>query len=162
MNKYIVFSVILVLTGVVGLYLFHSSMVSNKEMSPVLNNNRDSLNNIEIEEVNNLDNIVPAETSSEVITTSSNDNVMGSLTYVGISSVDPLKKRFGVTFKYVTEPQCNSLTNKDVFKILTGDGSEYLADCKGVVEHTYKTPGTYTAIYLRNNVEIAKVLAEIQ
>ena len=53
-----------------------------------------------------------------------------------------------VTFSYQAPGACDSTTFTRQFRIDFGDGGSALADCRGVVEHTYRTNGTYTASYI--------------
>ncbi len=162
MNKYILIGALVALIGVTGLY-FLSGSTTDKQVTPILNPSQDNLINKEIEEKSSSVNIESIEEPIELITTSETNTVIGTLTYSQDKNyIDPVQKRFTVTLKYSTAPQCDTLTNKDMFTILTGDGTRYSADCKGVVDHMYKASGTYKASYLKNEVEIANVSVQIK
>ena len=65
-------------------------------------------------------------------------------------------------FQYTAAPYCDPYTqNRGPFTLLTGDGGTYEADCKGVIDHAYSIPGTYTARYIENNVVLSEFSVQI-
>ncbi|MBY0538938.1 hypothetical protein K2P56_00695 [Patescibacteria group bacterium] len=129
--------------GGVGLFFTFSEDIPETYQEPVLTNQQTH---------------VTAEEPQAVIPESKKSTV----TYTRLSTyVDSVKRNLGVLIRYEAFPVCDSVSTKEVFSVETGDGQTYPADCNGVVEHTYKTRGTYTARYLRNGTSVASVAVDV-
>jgi hypothetical protein len=109
--------------------------------------------------------VVPTRQMHQQISTSSPQDISDPLIRSGnrailsytlkTKSYDPAISHRGVSFDYGEMPGCRMTNTTDIFTLETGDGTSYIADCRGAIDHIYPSFDTYQARYIRNGIILA-------